>query len=239
MATLAWREYAAMTLPGRKAWQLAGVPAVAAIGLLVWFWEGLGLPHPGEVHLVALPAVVFVVLALPALTWNGTTPTFTEGALCCLGILYTGYLPAYAIALRRLEHGEGLALSLVATVKIGDSGAYFIGRALGRHRFFPVSPRKTIEGALGHLATSVLTALACWQLFFPAGYAGPLAIIVAAVVLSVVAQLGDLIESHLKRSFGTKDSSSVVPELGGILDMVDSLLFAGPALYGLAVAYAG
>ena len=112
-----------------------------------------------------------------------------------------------------------------------DTGAYFAGRAWGRRKLLPaVSPSKTVEGAIGGLAGAVIIALLARAVFFPR----PIAEIVGlALVIAVLAELGDLCESALKRAFGAKDSGWIIPGHGGILDRVDSLIVAAPVCFHL------
>ena len=112
----------------------------------------------------------------------------------------------------------------------GDSAAYYVGSSWGKRKLYPeVSPKKSIEGALGGLAGSLAGAVVFKLLWFP-----DLPLIhclVVALFAAVLAQLGDLFESLLKRSFGVKDSGMIIPGHGGILDRLDSILFAAPVLY--------
>ena len=126
-----------------------------------------------------------------------------------------------------------MVLSLGGVTWIGESAAYLVGSALGRHRLAPViSPRKTVEGAVTQLLTSVVAslALASWPLpEWPPGAA-----LGAGALLGVVGQVGDLAESVIKRSVGAKDTGSLIPGHGGALDRLDSLLFNAPALFYFA-----
>jgi phosphatidate cytidylyltransferase len=136
-----------------------------------------------------------------------------------------------------------LIIYLILVVKASDIGAYLVGSTCGRHKLFPrVSPGKTWEGLAGGLATGVLmSVLFCaWLRLGPvdphttaAGHLviGPVDAWVLGFLLSAIGVLGDLIESLLKRSAGLKDSGNHVPGMGGVLDVLDSLLFAAPALY--------
>jgi phosphatidate cytidylyltransferase len=125
-------------------------------------------------------------------------------------------------------------LLLLAIIWIGDTAAYYGGRALGRHLLAPkVSPKKTVEGAVAGLIGSVMagTAGGTWFLREPLTR-----LIWVSLVTAIAGQLGDLAESVLKRSAGVKDSSSVMPGHGGILDRLDSLFFAAPIFYWLFIA---
>jgi phosphatidate cytidylyltransferase len=164
----------------------------------------------------------------------GTTPDL-EGAAdrvgrLLLGALYVGGLLAFIPLVRRLDQGVGWIFVLLASSWLGDTGAYFAGRAFGRHKLAPrLSPKKTWEGAIGGFFASSAGAVLFGLLF---GLDTPW-IVVAALggVLDVFGVLGDLAESMLKRAFGVKDSGGILPGHGGILDRVDSVLFAAPVLY--------
>jgi CDP-diglyceride synthetase len=141
--------------------------------------------------------------------------------------------------------GQGLAirhlpavLFVIAVCKGGDIGAYFTGRALGRRKLAPhVSQGKTVEGAIGGMVASCAIAAALHRAMAPASAGlGLTAAVASGIMLNVAAQLGDLVESLLKRRCGVKDSSRLLPAHGGILDLVDSLLFAFPAHFLLLVS---
>jgi phosphatidate cytidylyltransferase len=113
---------------------------------------------------------------------------------------------------------------------LGETAAYIVGSIVGRHPLAPViSPRKTVEGAVAQLGVSILAAVAAHAWFFralPLGQA-----LTVGAVLGVVGQVGDLVESALKRSVGTKDTGQLIPGHGGLLDRIDSLLFNTPVLF--------
>ncbi|HYZ89596.1 MAG TPA: phosphatidate cytidylyltransferase [Myxococcales bacterium] len=148
--------------------------------------------------------------------------------LSVLGAAYPGILLAMVVRLRQLPDGVAwLMLTLVVTW-LNDTGAYFSGRAYGRHKLYPrISPSKTWEGAAGGLAASVAGALFVkaigWLPQLP--WWGSVIVGAGAAVLGPV---GDLSESMLKRAFGAKDSSALLPGHGGVLDRVDALLFTAP-----------
>ncbi len=144
-------------------------------------------------------------------------------------MLYIG-LPLGAIAAVRTIGGREAVILLVITIVVSDSAQYYTGRALGRAPLAPaISPKKTREGAIGGVLFGSLAMVLGGRYVFPAAPAGPLAL--AAVAVVTLGIVGDLFESLLKRSAGVKDSSALIPGHGGILDRIDSWLFAGPAYY--------
>lgn len=156
-----------------------------------------------------------------------------------LGVLYIGWLFSYLLVLRRLPMGREYLFMVLSIAWIGDSGAYIIGTKWGKHKLIPrISPKKSLEGAVGGLCFSLLAALlARW--FFITPWASRwfnldlhiIHYIVLGVLLGAVGQLGDLAESLLKRDAKVKDSGGVIPGHGGLLDVIDSLLFAAPVMY--------
>jgi phosphatidate cytidylyltransferase len=152
-----------------------------------------------------------------------------DAAASIFSIAYIG-LPLGALAAIRLIGGRDAMALLIATMIASDSGQYYTGRAIGRRPLAPdISPNKTKEGALGGLifGSAVMTAGGWWV--FPET---PLTVmLVASALVVAVGMVGDLFESLIKRSAGVKDSSSLIPGHGGILDRIDSWLFAGPMYY--------
>jgi phosphatidate cytidylyltransferase len=156
-----------------------------------------------------------------------------------LAVAYVGLLGSFLVQIRWLESPyQGLVplAALVATAKGADMGAYFAGRAAGRHKLWPrLSPNKTIEGAIGGLILAVIFALIVFgltRLLFQTSVLSWPAVIGFGVLVGGAAQLGDLMESMIKRDCERKDSSATLPGFGGVLDVLDSLLFAGPVAYG-------
>jgi phosphatidate cytidylyltransferase len=151
-------------------------------------------------------------------------------ALLWAGFLYVPFLLSHLVLARALPHGIAWVFMLLFVVMCGDSAAFYVGTALGKHRLYPeVSPKKSVEGAVGGLAGSVAGALVARGVFYP-----ELAIVHAvaiALLLGLLGQAGDLFESMIKRSCGVKDSGTIIPGHGGMLDRLDSILFAAPALY--------
>lgn len=155
-------------------------------------------------------------------------------AVSLLGLLYIPLLLSHAVLLRALPAGRDWIFLVLFVVMASDSLAYFVGRKWGKHRLYEaVSPKKSIEGSFGGLLGGVLGALLCKLWFFTE--LSTVDVLLLGLVVGVFSQLGDLVESLLKRSFGVKDSGSLIPGHGGLLDRLDSLLFAFPVTYYYAV----
>ncbi|MDD3345437.1 MAG: phosphatidate cytidylyltransferase [Candidatus Omnitrophica bacterium] len=144
------------------------------------------------------------------------------------GIVYVSWLFSFIIKVRYLPGGFGSLAALLLIVKMGDIGAFLVGSRWGKTPFLQhISPKKTMEGAVGGLCFSVLGALAS-KLFLPFSC---LQLVLIALGLGVLGQLGDLSESLLKRDCQIKDSGNFFPGMGGVLDQIDSLLFTAPVFY--------
>jgi phosphatidate cytidylyltransferase len=137
--------------------------------------------------------------------------------------------------LRELDHGRELVLLVLFATFACDTAAFFIGRTWGRHRMAPViSPGKTWEGAAAGFAAAIAAALALRSLLNLGNWELPLSCVQSAVIgclVGFVSQLGDLLESLIKRRAGAKDSGRLMPGHGGILDRIDSLVFTGAIIY--------
>ena len=151
-------------------------------------------------------------------------------AITFLGVFYVAMLFAFQVAIRTGDNGRQWLVFLYFIIWASDIGAYSIGIPFGKHRLYEkVSPKKSIEGLLGALAASAAMALLCRVWFIPQiGIGEAIAI---ALLLAVVGTIGDLVESLFKRAAGVKDSGDFIPGHGGILDRMDSMLFAAPVLY--------
>ncbi|HEX9445044.1 MAG TPA: phosphatidate cytidylyltransferase, partial [Candidatus Binatia bacterium] len=141
-----------------------------------------------------------------------------------VGTLYLGFLLPHAALVYRLPDGPEWIFFTLIVVMVGDSAAYFAGNAIGRRKLYPeVSPGKTVEGAIGGAVGSLAAGAAAGAYFLPM-FPWP-ELVAVALVLSVLGQIGDLFESWIKRVFGVKDSSAILPGHGGLLDRMDSLIF--------------
>jgi phosphatidate cytidylyltransferase len=160
------------------------------------------------------------------------------------GALYVGWMLGYWLDLRGLADGRNWVYLAMLTTFANDTGAYFIGRARGRHKMAPaISPAKTWEGALAGLISAVVAAvlIAVVLRLISVRLGGPVfafeywQIILLGFLVSLFAQLGDLVESLLKRNTGVKESGNLLPGHGGILDRFDSLIFVGAVAYYYAM----
>ncbi len=217
-------ELFGMTHPGDRTARSCGVLLTWAVTLAIWFFD-----DEPRLSLTVLLAVPFLSVALTL--WRlGDIPTAAlRIAAATFGPLWIG-AGLGAIALVRLRGGDDGAALVVLSLGLawlGDTGGYFAGRAFGKHKLYePVSPKKTVEGAIGGVAGTVAGALAIRLLLLPSL---PIrdAVILGALG-SVFGIVGDLGESLLKRSVGVKDSGGIVPGHGGILDRIDAVLITAP-----------
>ena len=218
------------------------LPRRAVAGIIVPL-AGSVLPFLIYLRSAALTAFAVVLLFLSfaiytLFTFRDIKAAAAEAALLFFGVIYLPYLLGYLVLLRIHPLGYKWILLIIFIVMSGDSAAYFIGSRYGKRRLYPeVSPKKSVEGALGGLAGSLLGVMIAKLLFF--AEISAVDAILAALLLGTLGQIGDLFESLLKRSCGVKDSGTIFPGHGGILDRLDSILFAAPAAYYYALFIAG
>jgi phosphatidate cytidylyltransferase len=178
---------------------------------------------------VAILVAVLVLAAIAVITTQPGPSALADTAAAAFAVLYIG-LPLGALAAVHSIGGREAVILLVVTIVASDSAQYYTGRAFGRAPLAPaISPKKTREGAIGGVVIGSAAMIAGARLVFPA--APPSAVALTAVAVVALGILGDLFESLLKRSAGVKDSSALIPGHGGILDRIDSWLFASPAYY--------
>lgn len=219
VTAIALSEYFAMALPSHLPERIAGT----LFGLLVA--AGVATRDP-NLWGAAVSITVVGGLAFALARHGELAAAVQRVGLLLLGVLYAGFFMPHTILMRELPGGQGphWLLLTIAAVFGSDSGGYFAGRAYGKRPLLPqVSPKKTVEGSAGGVVGAVLAVLLMHVLLHPTRSAGEA--IVLGIVLSVLAQFGDLCESALKRAFGAKDSGWIIPGHGGILDRLDSLLF--------------
>ncbi|MDD2732457.1 MAG: phosphatidate cytidylyltransferase [Desulfuromonadaceae bacterium] len=223
LSVIAMTEFYAMALPERKMeqWQAA----LAGTALIF-------IPFAGD-EKVIVPAIglLFVSFTLLFLFRIRAIETAArEIAFALLAFLYIPFLLMHLVLLRQTPFGIQWLFVIMLIVMSNDSAAYYIGSTFGKRRLYPlVSPKKSIEGAIGGLFGSLGGTMLAKFTFFP-----QLTIrdaVATALVIGMVGQAGDLFESLLKRSFGVKDSGTLIPGHGGVLDRMDSILFAAPVTY--------
>jgi phosphatidate cytidylyltransferase len=203
------------------------IPVAVTAAAVVSACVGVGAGYPWTD--VILMTAVLVVGAL-AVAHGSTDPGLLRGAAAAVfAIAYIG-LPLGAIAAVRAFAGREALLLLMVTIIISDSAQYYCGRAFGKNLLAPaISPKKTREGAIGGLLFGTVAMTVGGRWVFPDAPL-PLLVIVAAAV-TALGMVGDLFESMLKRSADVKDSSQLIPGHGGVLDRIDSWLFAAPLYY--------
>jgi len=226
IAALALYEF--LVLGKRKGYDL---PLVLSLLLMLFIIAAFVL-EPISVEM----GVFLTLLVLPAsyvLTRRTLDDALPSSGIAVMATLYVGMLGGSLIRLRgdfAPPIGAKLVFFLLLVVWLGDAGAYYVGRQFGRHPMSPrISPRKTVEGGIGGIAVSILTAIVCHFTFFP--QFPLLHAVIAGIVLSVAGVIGDLAESMWKRSAAVKDSGTLIPGHGGFLDRFDSVFFTAPILY--------
>ena len=190
-------------------------------------WPGLDLLRWG-LALVPLAALTVEVFH------GNAQGSLAKWALTIAGAVYIGFSISHFVRLRAVEEGMWWVVVALLGTWICDSGAYFVGRAVGKTAFFPrISPKKTWEGASGGFVSGLVATvlLGRFLLDLAVGWG-----MVLGVLLVLGATFGDLAESVIKRQVGVKDSSNLIPGHGGMLDRVDSLLFVAPIVYYFASA---
>ena len=218
-------EYAAMAFPTRRAERALTV----ILGTAVVVGAALRAQVP---QLFGLTVALTICAGL---TWTLLgRPDFEDGlrdlGLALVGMFYVSLLLPHFLWLHGVDLGPRWVIFVVAIGMAGDTGGYAVGHALGRHKLMPrVSPGKTIEGALGIVAVSLLTGAVCKLVFLR--HLGWGQVLLLSTVMAVLGQLGDLSESVMKRTFGSKESGWLFPGHGGVLDRIDSLLFPVVFLY--------
>ncbi len=218
------REYYHLVLPQSK-WmeRMVGI----SLGLILSISFSLGLMKNISPFLV----IILLILSILYMAISTDLPSAIPNVgLTLFGILFIGFLLAYVSLIRNLPNGRLWTLFLIATVWAGDVSALLVGSVLGRHKLYPkISPNKTFEGLGGSILGSIVVALVFAFLFLPHLQKG--ICIFLAVGMGIFGQLGDFTESMLKRSARVKDSGTLIPGHGGMLDRLDSFLFSAPFLH--------
>ncbi len=202
---------------------------LAPLIVMAVYWGGM-------VHvalILALDLVVVAGLTLPLFKSDPQAPHLVGRQV--LGLVYIPVFLSFLVLMRLQAHGAQWIFWILCIVAAGDTGAYYAGTYLGRHKLCPwVSPKKTIEGGIGGLAANVMVALLIKTLLLP--WLAIVPCVVLALTIGIAGQVGDLFASEFKRSAGIKDSGTLLPGHGGFLDRLDALLFASPLAYLLKIS---
>jgi phosphatidate cytidylyltransferase len=234
--------YEASALLRRRQWRIYELPVLAALlvmlssgvvghvtGTQIVVTVGPSPVGPAAAVLTILLVSVFVAEVLRAARTGDVGVAVESIGGTMLVALYIGVPLLFVVAIRFLPDGLHSLLAYLAVAKSADVGAYAVGRLFGRRKLVPkLSPGKTVEGLLGGMVLSTAVAVTFGQTLLEVAW--PQAALFGLVV-SVAAVLGDLAESLIKRATQIKDSSHMVPGFGGILDLMDSILFTAPAAY--------
>lgn len=225
MATfLGLREFYRLCLPHSKPIEKVTGLGLGLIFSILALFDKSSAIIPFFVFTFLLLAVLFMV------TSDYLSSSIPHFALTFFGIFYIGFLLSHVTLIRNMVNGKSWVLFLILTVWAGDVCALLSGVLIGRHKLYPkISPNKTVEGLIGAILGSILVALTYSYFFLPS--LNRWSIIPLGAGLGFFGQLGDFTESMLKRSAQVKDSGSLFPGHGGMLDRLDSFLFSAPFLH--------
>ena len=208
------------------------VPTIITL-ILLW---ALLFPYSEQgtleiLHITKLEVTLLAVLLLLAYTVLVKNKfTFEDAGFLVLSAIYVGLGFYYFIQTRVAEDGLVYIFYAILVILSTDTGAYFSGRAFGKRKLWPeISPNKTIEGAVGGIVLACVVAFV-FQ-YFVLEHSSPIYVLIVTMIASIVAQIGDLVESAFKRYYDVKDSGKILPGHGGVLDRFDSLIFMVPFLH--------
>jgi phosphatidate cytidylyltransferase len=225
VAMLGLVEYLWLAFPGRPRDRILGLVLGATV-----IGAALNAPTPGPLVTASVALLVGAGLVYIVLLRSDFERGLADLGLLIIGVLYVGLLMPHFYWLRNLAAGPQWVTFVIAIGMAGDSGGYFVGHAVGRHKLIPrISPGKTVEGAAGIILGSLVAAAGAKIILLPGRSWSEM--LTLALALAVIGQLGDLGESVMKRTFGAKESGWIFPGHGGVLDRIDSLLFPVTLVY--------
>ena len=225
---LALWEYFGIVLYKSQSFSLFGFKLSAFIIGTAIIWAAYINSFKIILALIILNLIVAVLISLPKFKFDSLVSEIVTKQV--LGIVYIPLLISYLVLIRNGIHGVSWLYFLLLIVFSGDIGSFYIGSFLGRHKLCPaVSPNKTIEGSVGGLVANIASG-ALFKYFFMPLLPWGLSILFF-LSIGVAGQVGDLFESELKRVGNIKDSGTLLPGHGGLLDRIDALLFAAPVAY--------
>jgi phosphatidate cytidylyltransferase len=195
----------------------------------VVIYMGNSFPDLKNLEPILIVTASLFALTLQFLRRDNAKDHLVSTALTMFALLYVGWFFSFLVQIRALHNGANLVMFLVLVTKSADMGAYAIGRAFGRHELIPrISPNKTKEGTIGGILVSLVVAVLAGRYLT---VFSPEHLFFLGITIATLGQVGDLAESLIKRDCSIKDSGSYVLGIGGILDLIDSLIFTAPFFY--------
>lgn len=208
-----------------KVYRFFGVCVGAVIPVVVHFQLGYG--RSGEVLFIVLACFCIFLIQFSR---NDNPHALEAVSMTFFGIMYVSWFLSFVIKIRHLPGGAYWVAYLVAVTKSGDIGAYLGGSFFGRHSLLPhISPKKSVEGTLAGVTASAIVSLLFYDIL-PFKF-GALQLALLGLFIGLIGECGDLSESLIKRYCGVKDSGRLLPGFGGVLDLLDSVLFTAPLFY--------
>ena len=233
VSLLALWEFYGMSFPiqGHRISMIVGVSLLLVVLIPIQFLEKTGI-------ISLLTVMIFGALILLMMNVTSGNHLIPPHLIFPFGALYIGVGLGHFLLIRNLAEGDLLVFFVILVTWAADTAAYYTGKTMGRRPLAPrLSPKKTVEGFVGGLLGAVFVAGLSHFWFFP--FLTLVECVIIGVLLAILGLLGDLAESYFKRNSGVKDSGTLIPGHGGVLDRLDSLLFTGPAFYYSYIFLAG
>lgn len=221
-----WEFFNLAQMKGIFVYKYFGILVGMLVPMVLYFQSGLEGYFAVEPFFIVIACLfTFVLLFIR----RENSQALSSISVTMFGLLYIAWFFSFFVKLKFLPQGPLLVAFLILVTKMGDVGAYFVGRSIGKHSLIPrISPNKTVEGTIGGLIASVATAVISRLYLCNYSFAHLLTL---GLLLGILAQVGDLAESLIKRDCGVKDAGNNISGFGGMLDVIDSLLFTAPIFY--------